>query len=72
MAPKPGPRTNVLHQRLLAGLIETQPVSRSYKVWNDEKKDVEVVKDTFDGLRYPLAQNVSALNIERAAKGWVK
>lgn len=70
--PKPGPRTSVVHQRLLAGLIETNEVSWSRKRWDDEAKDVVTSKVSHDLLRYPLAQNVSNTNVERAAKRWVK
>lgn len=70
--PKPGPRTNLVHQQILAGLIETKPVSWDHKTWNDEEKSVEVTKEAREGLRQPLAQNVSALSVERAAKKWVK
>ena len=68
-------KTNPLHLQLLAGLIETAPVSWTRKTLGKDKDGKEVVESTkvqHQALRSPLAQNVSALNVERAAAGWTK
>ena len=69
-------KANPLHQQLLAGLIETKPVSWEHKKLEDHSDDknnnVLVTKHVRPGLRYPLAQNVSELNVNRAAKGFIK
>lgn len=68
--PNQMPNKNKIRQQILAGLIETKPASWNKKVWNDEKKTVDEVKVAHQGLRYPLAQNVSEQTVERAAKRW--
>ncbi|AOT24716.1 hypothetical protein PBI_STASIA_60 [Mycobacterium phage Stasia] len=71
--PKPTPKRNLVHQQLLSGLIETKPVSWARKSLAKDKDGKEqVVKTTItrQGLRYPLAQNVSNHNVELAARRW--
>ena len=68
-------KANPLHQQILAGLIETKPVSWVKKTLSkddDGKETVESTKVTHHGLRFPLAQNVSDLNVNRSAKGFIK
>jgi len=68
-------KTNPLHLQLLAGLIETAPVSWTRKTLGKDKDGKEIVQSTKVtrlGLRSPLAQNVSEDNAERAAAGWIK
>ena len=69
---KPVAKTNLVHQQLLAGLIETTEFSTTYKKWDEENKDVVTEKVKRLGLRSPLAQNISEENVERAAKRWIK
>ena len=67
-------KANPLHQQLLAGLIETKAVSWDRKSLSKDKDGKEVLnttKVTRQGLRFPLAQNVSEDSIERAAKRWL-
>ena len=68
-------KANTLHQQILAGLIETKPVpwvKKTLSKDDDGKETVESTKVTHQGLRFPLAQNVSDLNVNRAAKGFIK
>ncbi|ASZ75496.1 hypothetical protein KIW74_gp32 [Mycobacterium phage Kimona] len=68
-------KANPLHQKVLAGLIETKPFSWSQKKLGKDKDGKEVVnkvKVTGTALRYPLAQNVSEDNVERIARRWVR
>jgi len=68
-------KTNPLHLQILGGLIETKAVSwdrKSLSKGKDGKEVVESTKVQHQALRSPLAQNVSALNVERAAAGWTK
>jgi len=68
-------KANALHQQLLAGLIATKP-----EVWNrktlvdpeDPKSDVAKTRVTRQLLSNPLAQNVSELNVDRAAQRWLR
>ena len=67
-------RPNKLRQQLLAGLIETKPSSWNRKVLTkdeDSKELVETTKVSYDALRFPLAQNISERNVERAARRWI-
>lgn len=61
---------------ILGGLIETRPASRKHKVWdadaNNGKGDVvQTTISTGTALRYPLAQNVSAENVDRLSRRWI-
>ena len=68
--PNAMPRNNnQIKQAVLSGLIATKPATWKKKVWNDETKSVDEVKVSHEALRFPLAQNVSELNVERAARG---
>ena len=72
--PKPQPKANKLHQQILAGLIEVTPASWQQKSLSKDESGKEVVvtsKVTHRVLRYPLAQNVSSLSVERAARKWI-
>lgn len=72
--PKPQPKANLIHQQLLSGLIATKAVSWDRKTLSKDKDGKEVVnttKVTRQGLRFPLAQNVSEFNVNRAARAWV-
>lgn len=72
--PKPTPKANLIHQQLLAGLIATKPVTSTFKSLAKDKDGKETVvsrKVTRQGLRYPLAQNVSEANVDLAAKRWI-
>ena len=60
--------------QIVSALIETKPSSWTHKsidedATTDPKKPV-VIETKIEGreLRFPLAQNVSELNVERAAK----
>ncbi|QXN73899.1 hypothetical protein SEA_EAGLEPRIDE_62 [Mycobacterium phage Eaglepride] len=67
-------KANIVHQKLLSGLIETKPVTSTFKKLVKDKDGKEVVvgtKVTRQGLRYPLAQNVSEANVDLAAKRWI-
>ena len=67
-------KANPLHQQLLAGLIATKPVSWVKKTLGkdaDGKETVESTKVTHEGLRFPLAQNVSDFNVNVLARRWV-
>ncbi|AGS82748.1 hypothetical protein ANNAL29_67 [Mycobacterium phage AnnaL29] len=68
-------RTNPLHQQILSGLLATKPVTTTVKrVVKDAAGKDQVVerKVTRQGLRFPLAQNVSEANIDLAAKRWLR
>jgi len=65
------PKRSKMRQQLLGSLIETKPTSWDRKVLSknaEGKEVVQTVKVTHTALRYPLAQNVSELNVNRAAK----
>lgn len=67
-------RPNRVRQQLLAGLIETKPSSWNRKVLSkdeDGKEQIDTVKVSHDALRFPLAQNISERNVERAARRWL-
>lgn len=66
------PQRNKLRQQLMHSLIETKPTSWTKKVWNEDDKKVEEVEVKHDGLRWPLAGNVSNENVERVSKQWLK
>ncbi|AEL17896.1 hypothetical protein TRIXIE_64 [Mycobacterium phage Trixie] len=67
-------RTNPIHQQILSGLLATKPVTSTFKKivrGADGKDQVVERKVTRQGIRFPLAQNVSEANIDRAAKRWL-
>ncbi|QBJ00250.1 hypothetical protein SEA_PHARAOH_62 [Mycobacterium phage Pharaoh] len=75
-------KTNPLHQQTLALLLATKPVTttiKSFVVGEDGRavKDaagrelIVETKQTRQGLRWPLAQNVSEANIERMGRRWL-
>lgn len=69
-------KANPLRMQLLAGLIETKAVTTTFKRLDPDSPDpkkpnVIETKLTRQGLRYPLAQNVSEANVERLARRWV-
>lgn len=67
-------KNKAVQVRLLAGLTETQASSWDRKNLSRDKEGKEVldtVKVTHTVVRYPLAQNVSEDNVERAAKRWL-
>ena len=77
--PKPVAKTHPIRMQILGGLIETKTFSRKHKTVvkvarfegdTEGREDIVTSKVTREGLRYPLAQNVSDLNVERAAKRW--
>ncbi|AEJ94546.1 hypothetical protein FGG52_gp58 [Mycobacterium phage Backyardigan] len=71
--PKPTPKRNLVHQQLLSGLIETKPVSWARKTLAKDNNGKEIVvktTQTRQGLRFPLAQNVSNFNVDLAARRW--
>lgn len=73
--PKPEAHLHPLRQKLLGGLIETQKSTTTVKTFvkDEDGKEQEVsTSTTRDVLRYPLAQNVSELNVNRLAGRWVK
>ncbi|AMS00964.1 hypothetical protein SEA_LOSER_68 [Mycobacterium phage Loser] len=68
-------RTNPLHQQMLSALLATKPVTTTFKklVKDSAGKDQVVErKVTRQGLRFPLAQNVSEANVDLAAKRWLR
>jgi len=72
--PKPVAKANLIHQQILGGLIETKPVSWTHKKLakgEDGKEVVVQTKVTREGLRFPLAQNVSGFNVDRTARRWL-
>lgn len=73
--PKPQGKSNLLHQKILADLIEEKPAGRVHKRIDPEstdskKPDVITTKMSGSELRYPLARNVSDLSINRSAERW--
>lgn len=67
-------KTNPIHQQALAGLVATKPVTTTFKKLRkgaDGKDTVIETKQTRQGLRFPLAQNVTEENVDRAAKRWI-
>lgn len=72
--PKPIKKANRIHQQLLGGLIETKPTSWERKTLAKDAEGKEIVnttKVTKQTLRFPLAQNVSEDNVERASRRWL-
>lgn len=72
---KPVKKANLVHQTILGGLIETKPTSWERKTLGKDDAGKEIVNTTKvprQGLRFPLAQNVSELNVERASKAFAK
>lgn len=72
---KPVKKQNLIKQSMLAGLIETKPVSYTKKTLGKDEDGKEVVINqtvTRQGLRFPLAQNVSEENVERLAARWAQ
>lgn len=73
---KPTAKLNLVHQQVLAGLTATRPTAWDHKVivpaTSTEKEKVDKVKVVGTEVRYPLAQNVSEENIERAAVRWAR
>lgn len=68
---KPVKKANLIHQQILGGLIETKPASWECKTLGrdeDGKEILRTTKQVHESLRYPLAQNVSHENVERAAR----
>ncbi|MDV6975302.1 hypothetical protein [Mycobacterium intracellulare] len=65
-------KANPIHQQLLSGLLETKPVSWVRKRIDPETNGVVQTKVTGTALRFPLAQNMSNLNVDRAAKRWMR
>lgn len=75
MTPKPQAKANLIHQQILAGLIQARPATRTHKVWDPSLKDgkgdvVETKVSTGAALVNPLAQNVSESNVDRVAQRW--
>lgn len=75
MTPKPAAKANLNHQKILAALVETKPVSWTHKridpaSADPRKPEVISTKVTGTELRFPLARNVSEFNVERAARRW--
>jgi hypothetical protein len=71
--PKPVAKIHPIRLAILGGLIETHPASRKHKVWDAEAGGVvETTISTGNALRFPLAQNVSAENVERLARRWAR
>lgn len=70
---KPQKKANRVHQQALSALIETKPLSYTKKTLGKDVDGKEIVVNqtvTYESLRYPLAQNVSDENVERAARRW--
>lgn len=68
-------KQNKIQQQALLGLISLAPASWTRKTLHKDEDGKEIVKNdqiTRSVLRYPLAQNVSEENVERAAKRWMK
>lgn len=74
--PDPGDmpeRLGLVHQQLLARMIHTVT-----SCWDSKKivpgegggESVEKTTHSRQVLKYPLAQNVSSPNVERASKSW--
>lgn len=62
-------------RRIVGDLIQTVPASWTRKTLRKDeegKEKVESVTVNYQALRYPLAQNVSEENVERAAWRWLK
>lgn len=78
ITPNSMPKKSVskIHELLLAKMIETRPFSWVHKVIDpespeDRKPNVLKTKVAGYELASPLAQNISTLNVELAAKRWV-
>lgn len=68
-------RTNPIHQQVLSGLLATKPVTTAFKSIAKDVDGKEIIveaKRTRQGLRFPLAQNVTELSIDRAARRWLR
>lgn len=69
------PKPSKLKQQLVAALIETQPASWNRRVWvrnEDDLLEEKTVKVTHQALKWPLAQNISAQNVEALAQRWLQ
>ncbi|AUV62021.1 hypothetical protein KIV63_gp23 [Mycobacterium phage SWU2] len=67
-------KANPIRQQVLSALIETKAVTTTFKrdtTPHEKKPTIEERKVTRLRLRFPLAQNVSDLNVDRAAKAWI-
>lgn len=63
-----------LKLQIVQGLLAVTPSSWSLKTLSKTEEGKEVVETTkvaFNALRYPLAENVSHDNVERAARRWL-
>lgn len=78
MAPTPNQmpkRPSKIRQQVLAGLVETKPVTRTRKVWvkdSDGELVEGTVKESIDALKFPFAQNMSDDSVESLSKRWIK
>ena len=67
-------KPSLVRQQIVAALIETKKSGWNRKVFTqgEDGKQVETtVKVEHDALRYPLAQNVSDVNVERLSRRWL-
>ena len=69
--PIPTARPNPLRTQLLGALVDTKTGTRSHKALGADGEVVTAQVPTSE-LRFPLAANVSELNVERAARRWGK
>jgi hypothetical protein len=72
----PKKKVDPIHTELLVGLTAIKPESWDRKHIDPESPDPKkpnVIKTKVTSVvpRFPLARNVSDLNIERAAKRWI-
>lgn len=68
-------KQNKLKVQVIDGLISVSPSTWTRKVLGkdgDGKETVENERVVRDVLRFPLAQNVSNDNVERAASRWLR
>lgn len=67
---KPVGKANLIHQLLLAGLVATKPTSWNHRTIDLETGDLVTKKVVGTALSNPLAANVAAENVDRAARRW--
>lgn len=67
-------KPNKLREQMLSHLIETKPSGWTQKILAKDDDGKEIVNGVIHDhrqLKWPLAENVSDFNVDRAAKRWL-
>lgn len=68
--PKPQGKSNLIHQLILSALVATKPTSWNHRTIDPDTGDLVTKKVVGTALANPLAANVAAENVDRAARRW--